>query len=194
MLTTKVVRMMFRDPTEEEQAVLRDHLQELAWAYTRQTAGLGSTEPYEGVNIRAGVQSATDRAYVTDAALFYQGHRKEMNLQWLRVLKHLESQLAEAAKWVATCAAAEGANFREIGDAWSITRQGALKKWGRAYGLRAAPDIGDRVRLIYGDESTLEGIWEDTPDGPALRLDDGTLHEHVAGPIRREVIERAADA
>jgi len=31
-----------------------------------------------------------------------------------------------------------------------------------------------------------------TPDGPALRLDDGTLHEHVAGQIRREVIERAA--
>lgn len=140
------------------------------------------------------MQRSADRAYATDAALFYQGHRKEMNLQWLRILRHLESQLADAAEWVATCAAAEGANFRELGDAWGITRQGALKKWGQANDKRAAPDAGDRVRLVYGDGSSCEGTWEDTPDGPALRLDDGTLHEHVTGQVRCEVIERGRDA
>jgi hypothetical protein len=28
---------------------------------------------------------------------------------------------------------------------------------------------------------------------PTLRLDDGTLHEHVSGEVRREVIERVKD-
>lgn len=35
--------------------------------------------------------------------------------------------------------------------------------------------------------------WEDTPDGPALRLDDGTLHTDVGDQVRREVVERAED-
>jgi hypothetical protein len=38
--------MMFREPTTEEQAELEVHLRLLAWMYTRQSAGLGDTEPY----------------------------------------------------------------------------------------------------------------------------------------------------
>jgi len=87
------------------------------------------------------------------------------------------------------CFVVYGANFRELGDAWGISRQGARKRWSS---LRAGPDAGDRVRLTYGDGSGCEGTWEDTPDGPALRLDDGTLHAHVTGQVCREVIERGA--
>lgn len=52
------------------------------------------------------------------------------------------------------------------------------------------PRVGDRVRLTYRDGSGCEGTWEITPDGPAVRKDDGTLHTHVAGHVRREVITR----
>ena len=55
---------------------------------------------------------------------------------------------AHAAASATLEAASEGANFRELGDAWGITRQGALKKWGRLVEECAAPDAGDRVRLI----------------------------------------------
>lgn len=35
--------------------------------------------------------------------------------------------------------------------------------------------------LPYHDNSSCEGNWKITQDGPALRLDDGTLHKDVAG-------------
>jgi hypothetical protein len=112
-----------------------------------------------------------------------------MYLARLRVLGIMQSELDRAADLEAYCAGAEGANFRELGDAWGISRQGARKRWSS---LRAGPDAGDRVRLTYGDGSGCEGTWEDTPDGPALRLDDGTLHAHVTGQVCHEVIERGA--
>jgi hypothetical protein len=72
-----------------------------------------------------------------------------MHLGWLRMLGLMESELMRAADFQALEAASEGANFRELGDAWGITRQGALKKWGgRLVEECAAPDAGDRVRLI----------------------------------------------
>lgn len=51
------------------------------------------------------------------------------------------------------------------------------------------PQVGDRVRLTYGDGSGCEGTWEIDADGdPGLRLDDGTWHGHVAGQVRREIV------
>jgi hypothetical protein len=141
---------------------------------------------------QAEMQRIRDQAYVTDAALFYQGHRKDMLLQWLRMLWFLEKEISNAATHVAGSAALAGANYRELGAAWGgITRQAARMKWAAANRDGAAPDAGDRVRLTYGDGSSVEGTWELTPNGPALRLDDGTLHEHVTGQVRREVIELA---
>ncbi|MEU0515609.1 hypothetical protein [Amycolatopsis sp. NPDC006125] len=54
-----------------------------------------------------------------------------------------------------------------------------------------APQPGDRVRLTYGDGSGREGTWELIDGKPALRLDDGTLHEHVTGQVRRDIVWRA---
>jgi hypothetical protein len=186
-----VVTVMFRGLTDDELSALQDHLRQLAWAYTRQTAGLGSTEPYDTALVRADRQRTADQAHDSEVGTFYQRHRKEIHLQWLRMLGHLEAELAMAADQVAMSAAAEGANFRELGDAWGISRQGARKKWERVIKDSAAPDVGDRVRLTYGDGSSCEGTWEATPAGPALRLDDGSLHEHVTGQVRRDVIERS---
>src|SRR3954471_5717423 len=115
--------MMFREPLEEERAELRSHLELLAWAYTRQTAGLGDTEPYRSAKARADGDRIVDQAYVTENAYFYQAHRKDMHLQWLRTLRHLAEQIEPAAEWLARLAAGEGANYREIGEAWGITRQ-----------------------------------------------------------------------
>jgi hypothetical protein len=187
MMTTTVVIMEFRDLTDEERAELQDQLRELAWAFARRAAGLGGTDPYRAARERAHGQR------VANAADLSQPDRRRMHLGWLRMLSYMEAELMLAADVQAFQAASESANFRELGDAWGITRQGALKKWGRRFGERVAPDVGDRVRLTYGDGSGCEGTREDTPDGPALRLDDGTLHPHVTGQVRREVIERAED-
>lgn len=53
------------------------------------------------------------------------------------------------------------------------------------------PRQGDRVRLTYGDGSGCEGLWTLTPDGPVLLLDDGTVHRHTSGQVRRDVLARA---
>jgi hypothetical protein len=53
-------------------------------------------------------------------------------------------------------AADDGANYRQLGDAWQSTRQAARKRWPYAH---AAPDVRDRVRLTYGDGSGVEEIW-----------------------------------
>lgn len=47
------------------------------------------------------------------------------------------------------------------------------------------PREGDRVRLTYGDGSTVEGTWR-----AVLERDDGTLHTHTRGHVRRDVIAR----
>ena len=80
-----------------------------------------------------------------------------MYLARLRVLGIMQSELDRAADLEAYCAGAEGTNFRELGNAWGISRQGARK---RCSSLRAGPDAGDRVRLTYGDGSGCEGTWE----------------------------------
>jgi len=55
------------------------------------------------------------------------------------------------------------------------------------------PVDGDRVRLTYGDGSTVEGRWAFVVgdiEGFGLQGDDGSVHDGT-GPVRREVIERA---
>lgn len=57
------------------------------------------------------------------------------------------------------------------------------------------PLPGDRVRLTYGDGSAAEGTWEETPEGvEQLRKDDGTVHSHVSGHVRRSIIKRSDKA
>ncbi|TAK89374.1 MAG: hypothetical protein EPO06_11975 [Burkholderiaceae bacterium] len=56
----------------------------------------------------------------------------------------------------------------------------------QAYG----PADGDRVRLTYGDGSTVQGTWTTTGDGPVLHLDDETLH-HVNGASQRTILARS---
>jgi hypothetical protein len=51
------------------------------------------------------------------------------------------------------------------------------------------PCDGDRVRLIYRDGSTAEGVWQ---DGTLLR-GDGIVHAYSGGPVRREVVEQAEE-
>ena len=56
------------------------------------------------------------------------------------------------------------------------------------------PAEGDRVRLTYGDGSTVEGRWAfvgGDVEGPALLTDAGSVHAHVTGQVRRDVLERA---
>ena len=66
----------------------------------------------------------------------------------------------------------------------------------RALADQADPDTpveGDRVRLTYGDGSTVEGRWEyigGDVEGYALHLDDGTVHPHVAGQVARDIVHR----
>ena len=58
-----------------------------------------------------------------------------------------------------------------------------------------APVDGDRVRLVYGDGSTVEGRWEHLGGEDltaALRLDDGSLHRHVAGHVEHILVHRTA--
>jgi hypothetical protein len=58
-----------------------------------------------------------------------------------------------------------------------------------------APSDGDRVRVRYGDGSTVEGRWEHVGGEDltaALRLDDGSLHPHVAGQVERVLVYRVA--
>ena len=176
--------MEFNDLTGEERADLQDQIRGLAWAFARRAAGFGGASPYDRALLRR-----ADSQRVAETADLTPDDRRNMYLARLRVLGIMQSELDRAADLEAYCAGAEGANFRELGDAWGISRQGARKRWSS---LRAGPDAGDRVRLTYGDGSGCEGTWEDTPDGPALRLDDGTLHAHVTGQVCREVIERGA--
>jgi hypothetical protein len=63
---------------------------------------------------------------------------------------------------------------------------------------RIGPDTpvdGDRVRvrLRHGEGSTLEGRWEHLggEGGAALRLDDGSLHPHVAEHVEHVIVHRA---
>jgi hypothetical protein len=176
--------MEFRGLTDDERSDLQDQLRGLAWAFARQAGGFGGASPYD----RALLHRA-DRQRVAETADLMPGDRRKMYLARLRVLGIMQAELDLAADLEAYAAGAESANFRELGDAWGISRQGARKRWSS---LRAGPDAGDRVRLTYGDGSGCEGTWEDTPAGPVLRLDDGTLHAHVTGQVCREVIERAA--
>lgn len=50
------------------------------------------------------------------------------------------------------------------------------------------PHEGDRVRLTYGDGSTVEGTWREV-----VELDDGSFNTHTRGQVRRDVI-RTADS
>lgn len=60
---------------------------------------------------------------------------------------------------------------------------------------RTGPQPGDRVRLTYGDRSTVEGTWTvDAGTGAAaVQRDDGTVHRHFIGQVVREVVELAED-
>jgi len=58
---------------------------------------------------------------------------------------------------------------------------------------RSGPRAGDWVRLTYGDGSSVEGTWTVDGDQAAVRLDDGTVHSHVAGQVAREVVDLAQD-
>ncbi len=55
------------------------------------------------------------------------------------------------------------------------------------------PTEGDRVRLTYGDGSTIEGTWTyiEVDDSWAVLTDAGKTHTHVTGQVRRDVVRRA---
>ncbi len=57
-----------------------------------------------------------------------------------------------------------------------------------------APAEGDRVRLTYSDGSVVVGEWTfvgGDVEGMALLTDDGHVHSHVTGQVRRDIIRRA---
>jgi hypothetical protein len=117
--------------------------------------------------------------------------RRSLSLARLRILKLIRTELECMADAEALAARSAGANFQELGDAWGISRQGARNRWSRVPRHLAN---GDRVRLTRTDGERWEGIWEDTPEGPALRLDDGTLQRQVIRQMRCDLIERDASA
>lgn len=56
------------------------------------------------------------------------------------------------------------------------------------------PAEGDRVQLTYDDGSTVQGTWcyvGGDVDGWAVQRDDGTVHTHVTGHVRRDVLQGA---
>lgn len=144
--------MEFNDLTDDERTDLQDQIRGLAWAFARRAAGFGGASPYDRALLRL-----ADSQRVAETADLTPDDRRNMYLARLRVLGIMQSELDRAADLEAYCAGAEGANFRELSDAWGISRQGARK---RCSSLRAGPDAGDRVRLTYGDGSGCEGTWE----------------------------------
>lgn len=80
--------------------------------------------------------------------------RRGTQLARLRVLAIMQAELGTVAEEEARAAAADGANFRELGDAWGVTRQAARKRWPR---IRAAalpadsrplPDVAKYDQLL----------------------------------------------
>lgn len=58
----------------------------------------------------------------------------------------------------------------------------------------AGPAEGDRVQLTYGDGSTVTGEWSymgGDVEGMVLLADDGRVHKHTTGQVRRDIIKRA---
>ncbi|MGH3238284.1 MAG: hypothetical protein ACRDOH_34500, partial [Streptosporangiaceae bacterium] len=96
--------MEFRNLTADERSDLRDQFRELARTFARRSAVSEGAGPAD---------------------------RRRMCLAQLRVLGIMQSELDLAVEAEARAAAADGANFRELGDAWGITRQAARKRWSR---------------------------------------------------------------
>ena len=71
--------------------------------------------------------------------------------------------------------------------------QGAGTSSARGLLIARRPDDarrdGDRVRLTYRDDSSVEGIWS---DGTLIRA-DGIVHAHSSGQVRLEVIDQAEE-
>jgi hypothetical protein len=113
--------MEFNDLTDDERTDLQDQIRGLAWAFARRAAGFGGASPYDRALLRL-----ADSQRVAETADLTPGDRRNMYLARLRVLGIMQSELDRAADLEAYCAGAEGANFRELGDAWGISRL-----WGR---------------------------------------------------------------
>ena len=111
--------MEFNDLTGDERTDLQDQIRGLAWAFARRAAGFAGASPYDRALLRL-----ADRQRVAETADLTPGDRRTMYLARLRVLGIMQSELDSAADLEAYCAGAEGANFRELGDAWGISRAG----------------------------------------------------------------------
>lgn len=161
--------MVGKKLTEGELTQLYDEIRRLTRTFARRLMSAG----------RAELRTRPYRGYTS-------AERRSLSLARLRILRLIRAELeamADAEAWTARSA---GANFQELGDAWGISRQGARNRWARL--PRSVAD-GDRVRLTRDNGERWEGIWEDTPEGPALRLDDGTLQRQVVGQMRCDPIE-----
>ncbi len=156
--------MVGKKLADDELSQLHEEIRRLTRTFARRLASAGRAE----LRTYRGCTSA---------------ERRSLSLARLRILKLIRAELEALADAEARAARSAGANFQELGDAWGISRQGARNRWSR---LPCHLAEGDRVRLTRNDGERWEGVWEDTPEGPAVRLDDGTL----VGHMRRDLIQR----
>ena len=103
----------FEDPTEEQRKQLRSQLLAAAWELAPQVCPRTRDLP---------------RDRTTQSLLA--GRPGQLAL--LRVLREVAPVAEELATEAALRAAMGGANYRELGQAWGITRQSARKKWPEA--------------------------------------------------------------
>lgn len=141
----RVVSVEFRDLTDSERSDLRGQLSDLAREFARRAADLVGESPCEPV-----VLSRADHRQLAELP---QAERRDVYLARLHMLGIMQSELEAAAELDASSAAAEGANFRELGDAWGISRQAARKRWSQ---VRAVPGTGS-VPAVTGPPSGVAG-------------------------------------
>ncbi|MGI5186498.1 hypothetical protein ACQEVZ_60730 [Dactylosporangium sp. CA-152071] len=117
------------DQTERvEQAArarLQEQLQELAWVEARRRMGLGDRPPYAPGD----------------------GSPEQQRASWLAMLAACELLREELKDWAtvaAHAAARVGADYGDLGDAVSITRQAARKRW---------PGLADTAKAARGREN-----------------------------------------
>ncbi|MEY9961552.1 hypothetical protein [Streptacidiphilus sp. MAP5-52] len=132
----------FEDPTEDEGKQLRTELLAVAQKLAAQVCPRTRDLP-EGDRTRQTLLVA-----------------RPGQLALLRVLRELAPAAEELATEVAFRAGTNGANYRELGAAWGITRQSARKKWPDA--MRSAPPEettgfeieigGGEARIIFNRE------------------------------------------
>ncbi|WP_333771477.1 response regulator [Streptomyces sp. IBSBF 2435] len=95
----------------------------------------------------------------------------------------LQSQVLQAAR----DAAAEGANYAQLGAAWNITRQGARKRWpGLVFSRTPAhhPPQGDPMETTAPERSYTVLLVEDD-DADALLIEEALLERGTARAVQR---------